>query len=305
MLVAVVHFSVGAAPGAVFHVLVNRFVPDRAGAADRARRRSTGSLMWIVNFYVVIVVAAAACWSGEAYVLELMPVVGRGAHARRLRPDARRAPAARALRAVPAGGRMMRVVRSLLVLRAARAAPRAGARRADARSRREGAQVYARYCVGCHGVERRRHRARRPTMLIVKPRDFTKGIFKFRSTPSGTLPTDEDLYRIITRGVYRTSMPDWSLLARARALGAGRVRQGLLSRVERARRRRRRSSSRSRRRRSARRESVARGRELYEHARVQRLPRRRRPRRRAVGGDAARPTSGAIRSSRSTSPRAG
>ena len=49
-------------------------------------------------------------------------------------------------------------------------------------------------------------------MLIVKPRDFTKGVFKFGSTPSGQLPTDEDLYRIITRGVYRTSMPEWSLL---------------------------------------------------------------------------------------------
>jgi cytochrome c oxidase cbb3-type subunit 2 len=49
-------------------------------------------------------------------------------------------------------------------------------------------------------------------MLIVKPRDFTSGVFKFRSTPSGTLPTDEDLYRIITRGVYRTSMPEWALL---------------------------------------------------------------------------------------------
>jgi mono/diheme cytochrome c family protein len=49
-------------------------------------------------------------------------------------------------------------------------------------------------------------------MLITKPRDFTKGIFKFRSTPSGSLPTDQDLYKIITRGVYRTSMPEWSLL---------------------------------------------------------------------------------------------
>jgi mono/diheme cytochrome c family protein len=49
-------------------------------------------------------------------------------------------------------------------------------------------------------------------MLIVKPRDFTKGIFKFRSTAAGTLPTDADLFRTITRGIYRTSMPEWSLL---------------------------------------------------------------------------------------------
>jgi mono/diheme cytochrome c family protein len=77
--------------------------------------------------------------------------------------------------------------------------------------RDEGAQVYRRYCVGCHG-ERGDGRGVAAPMLIVKPRDFTTGVFKFRSTPSGALPTDEDLYRIITRGVYRTSMPDWALL---------------------------------------------------------------------------------------------
>lgn len=75
----------------------------------------------------------------------------------------------------------------------------------------EGAQVYARFCVGCHG-ERGDGKGPAAEMLIVKPRDFTQGIFKFRSTPSGALPTDEDLYKIISRGVYRTSMPDWALL---------------------------------------------------------------------------------------------
>ena len=42
MLVAIVHFSIGAIAGAVFHVLVNRFVPDRSGLQIGARRRSTG-----------------------------------------------------------------------------------------------------------------------------------------------------------------------------------------------------------------------------------------------------------------------
>jgi cytochrome c oxidase cbb3-type subunit 2 len=75
----------------------------------------------------------------------------------------------------------------------------------------EGRGIYERYCVGCHGVTGNGEGPGAP-MLIVKPRDFTKGIYKFRSTPSGELPTDEDLYRIITRGVYRTSMPAWGLL---------------------------------------------------------------------------------------------
>lgn len=75
----------------------------------------------------------------------------------------------------------------------------------------EGARVYGRYCAGCHG-DAGDGKGPAADMLIVKPRDFTKGVFKFGSVPSGQLPTDEDLYRIITRGVYRTSMPEWSLL---------------------------------------------------------------------------------------------
>jgi cytochrome c oxidase cbb3-type subunit 2 len=76
----------------------------------------------------------------------------------------------------------------------------------------EGQRVYARYCVGCHG-ETGNGKGPAARLLVVKPRDFTSGVFKFRSTPTGTLPTDEDLYRTLTRGVYRTSMPDWGLLA--------------------------------------------------------------------------------------------
>jgi cytochrome c oxidase cbb3-type subunit 2 len=78
--------------------------------------------------------------------------------------------------------------------------------------RAEGARVYDRYCTGCHGAQGD-GKGPAAAMLLVKPRDFTKGIFKFRSTPSGTLPTDEDLYKVISRGVYRTSMPEWSLLS--------------------------------------------------------------------------------------------
>jgi len=78
--------------------------------------------------------------------------------------------------------------------------------------RAEGKRVYTNYCIGCHG-ENGDGKGIAAPMLIVKPRDFTKGVYKFRSTPSGALPTDQDLYKIITRGVYRTSMPDWALLS--------------------------------------------------------------------------------------------
>ncbi len=75
----------------------------------------------------------------------------------------------------------------------------------------EGTVVYDRYCAGCHGTAGDGNGPAAP-MLLVKPRDFTKGVFKFRTTPAGSLPTDDDLFRTITRGIHRTSMPEWSLL---------------------------------------------------------------------------------------------
>src|SRR4029079_16008095 len=43
------------------------------------------------------------------------------------------------------------------------------------------------------------------TMLA--PRDFRQGIFKLRSTPTGSLPTEADLFRTVTRGVPGGGMP--------------------------------------------------------------------------------------------------
>lgn len=74
-----------------------------------------------------------------------------------------------------------------------------------------GRRVYDTYCVGCHGVNGD-GKGPASRFLVVKPRDFTRGVYKFRSTPSGTLPTDEDLYRTISRGVYGTAMPAFTLL---------------------------------------------------------------------------------------------
>ncbi|HYB54503.1 MAG TPA: c-type cytochrome, partial [Thermoanaerobaculia bacterium] len=41
------------------------------------------------------------------------------------------------------------------------------------------------------------------------PRDFTTGAYKFRTTEFGLLPTDEDIFRTITRGLDGTGMPPW------------------------------------------------------------------------------------------------
>src|SRR6202041_192922 len=65
---------------------------------------------------------------------------------------------------------------------------------------------YRRYCVGCHG-ELGDGNGENAVWLDPKPRDFQLGIFKCRSTPTGTLPTDQDLYDTIARGLDRSSMP--------------------------------------------------------------------------------------------------
>ena len=45
--------------------------------------------------------------------------------------------------------------------------------------------------------------------LKPEPRDFTSGKYKFRTTPSGLLPTDADIAKVIKQGLPYTSMPGW------------------------------------------------------------------------------------------------
>ena len=74
-----------------------------------------------------------------------------------------------------------------------------------------GRLVYTKYCVGCHGEfgDGKGVAAKR---LITKPRDFTRGIYKFRSTDSSSLPLETDLYRTIDRGLAQVSMPSFRLM---------------------------------------------------------------------------------------------
>lgn len=76
-----------------------------------------------------------------------------------------------------------------------------------------GEQVYGRRCAGCHGVEGDGNGPAATFMFKDRPRDFTKAVFKFRSTSSQSLPTDGDMMRTITRGVRGTSMPSWHMLS--------------------------------------------------------------------------------------------
>ena len=68
---------------------------------------------------------------------------------------------------------------------------------------------YRRYCAGCHG-DLGDGNGENALWIDPKPRDFTIATFKCRSTPTGTLPTDEDLFNTIGRGVTNSNMPIWN-----------------------------------------------------------------------------------------------
>src|SRR5947209_15489798 len=67
--------------------------------------------------------------------------------------------------------------------------------------------VYEHACASCHGKD---GRGDGPAAFSIgkyrapRPRDFTRGRFALRSTPTGTLPTDDDLLRTVEHGI-----PGW------------------------------------------------------------------------------------------------
>jgi mono/diheme cytochrome c family protein len=75
-----------------------------------------------------------------------------------------------------------------------------------------GAQVYYRYCWGCHGARGNGDGENAPYLNIL-PRNFVSATFKCRSTPTGTLPLDSDIYNSIYRGFNFTNMPSWKALS--------------------------------------------------------------------------------------------
>jgi mono/diheme cytochrome c family protein len=75
-----------------------------------------------------------------------------------------------------------------------------------------GGQLYQKLCAQCHGEKGDGQGVAAPRVLP-RPRDFTAGKFKIRHTPSGALPTDDDLRDVIREGMPYTSMPAWKHLS--------------------------------------------------------------------------------------------
>jgi mono/diheme cytochrome c family protein len=71
---------------------------------------------------------------------------------------------------------------------------------------KQGKKLYSRYCTECHG-EHGDGQGEGAKALGLVCRDFTQGVFEFRTTPSGYLPTEEDLYRTITKGIRLSMEP--------------------------------------------------------------------------------------------------
>src|SRR2546421_11000506 len=71
-----------------------------------------------------------------------------------------------------------------------------------------GKAVYVKWCAGCHGDGGAGDGAAAAHMLP-RPRNFTGGPYKTRTTASGQLPTDADLLRAIDDGLPGSAMPGW------------------------------------------------------------------------------------------------
>ena len=74
-----------------------------------------------------------------------------------------------------------------------------------------GARLFAASCAACHGSEGRGD-GPGAADLDPPPRDLTSREFRFRTTPSGAPPRDEDLVRTIREGLPGTAMPAFGTL---------------------------------------------------------------------------------------------
>ncbi len=77
--------------------------------------------------------------------------------------------------------------------------------RASGRLGQEGRGLYQTHCVTCHGTTGN-GRGELSSTMAPYPRDYRKGVFKYKSTARGAKPTREDLAGLIENGINGTRM---------------------------------------------------------------------------------------------------
>ena len=82
-----------------------------------------------------------------------------------------------------------------------------------------GTRVFAQRCAVCHGPDGKGNGPAAPSMFP-RPRDFSSGIFKYKSTAAGEPPTDQDLVRAVRDGLPSSAMPYFAGLLSAEELAA-------------------------------------------------------------------------------------
>jgi DMSO reductase family type II enzyme heme b subunit len=89
---------------------------------------------------------------------------------------------------------------------------------ATQRAKMSSMDVYQLRCAVCHG-EKGAGDGPAADLLRPRPRDFTGGLWKYKTSPGDLPPRDIDLFNTIKSGLDNTSMPGWSAVLNDKQIG--------------------------------------------------------------------------------------
>jgi mono/diheme cytochrome c family protein len=75
----------------------------------------------------------------------------------------------------------------------------------------KGSRIFRMHCMHCHGLSGAGNGVAAASFTPL-PRDYRRGIFKWKTSPGAQKPTRDDLFRVISDGVPGTSMPSFKML---------------------------------------------------------------------------------------------
>lgn len=82
----------------------------------------------------------------------------------------------------------------------------------------DSADAYRQQCYHCHGASGGADGSTAP-YLKPYPRDYRRGIFKFTALANKARPRHQDLFRVLTEGIYTTAMPSFRRFSDAQLHG--------------------------------------------------------------------------------------